>query len=131
MELVHRGEHHGLPHRATTHGRVANVGHDDAGLGVDALVERRALSDRGGAADDRVVRHRAERGEEGVHRAAHATVEAVAAGEDLGERAEQDEVLGQTDLALEGQALGVTQGVTVEERLHDVGQAGLHRLVGL
>ena len=59
---------------------------------VDVLEERRADGDVGRAADDRVVRIDAERREEGVHRAAEAAVDAGVAGEDLGQRAVDDEV---------------------------------------
>ena len=128
-ELVHRREVHGLPHGATGHGGVTDVGDDDAGLAVDALEECRAVRDRRGSADDRVVRVGAKGQEEGVHRAAQAAVEAGLAGEDLSESAEEDEVLGEVLRVLVVDLLGVGQGLAAEEVLHDGLKLSLVHLV--
>ena len=71
------------------------LAHHDAALAVHPLEERRARRNRTRAAHDGVVGIDAERREEGVHRAAHAAVEAGLAREDLAERAEDDELDGQ------------------------------------
>ena len=128
-ELVHGREVHGLPHGATGQGRVTDVRDDNAGLAVDALEQGRAVRDGGGATDDRVVRVGAEGQEEGVHRAAQATVEAGLAGEDLGEGAEEDEVLGEVLRVLVVDLLGVGQGLAAEEALHDALKLRLVHLV--
>ena len=128
-ELVHRREVHGLPHGATGHGGVTDVGDDDAGLAVDALEEGRTVRDGGGATDDRVVRVGTEGQEEGVHRAAQAAVEAGLAGEDLGEGTEEDEVLGEVLRVLVVDLLGVGQRLAAEEALHDALELALVHLV--
>ena len=84
-ELRHRGEVHRLPDRSAAARRVPDVGHDDAGLRLYALVERRTGGDRCRSADDRVVRIDPERREERVHAPAHAAVEARRTTEDLGD----------------------------------------------
>ena len=128
-ELVHGREVHGLPHGATGQGGVTDVGDDDAGLAVDALEQGRAVGDRGGAADDGVVRVGAKGQEEGVHRAAQAAVEAGLAGKDLGEGAEEDEVLGEVLRVLVVDLLGVGEGLAAEEALHDALELALVHLV--
>ena len=128
-ELIHRREVQGLPHGATGQGGVTDVGDDDAGLAVDALEQGRAVRDRGGAADDRVVRVGAEGQEEGVHRAAQAAVEAGLAGEDLREGTEEDEVLGEVLRVLVADLFGVGQGLAAEEALHDALKLALVHLV--
>ena len=128
-ELVHRRKVHGLPHGAAGQGSVTDVGDDNAGLAIDALEQGRAVRDRGGAADDRVVRVGAKGQEEGVHRTAQAAVEARLAGEDLGEGAEEDEVLGQILRVLVVDLLSVGEGLAAEEALHDGLQLALVHLV--
>ena len=91
---------------------------DDAGLPVDALEERRARGDVRRAAHDRVVRHRAEGSEEGVHRAAQPAVEARLAREYLGQRAVEDEGCDELAEVLVRHLLGDAQGLAVEEGLH-------------
>ena len=128
-ELVHRREVEGLPHGAACQGGVADVGDDDAGLAVDALEQGGAVGDGGAPADDRVVRVGAEREEEGVHGAAQAPVESGLAGEDLGERPEEDEVLGEVLGVLVVDPLGVGQGLAAQEALHDGLEVALVHLV--
>ena len=128
-ELIHRREVQGLPHGATGQGGVTDVGDDDAGLAVDALEQGRAVRDRGGAADDRVVRVGAEGQEEGVHRAAQAAVEAGLAGEDLREGSEENEVLGEVLRVLVADLFSVGQGLAAEEALHDALKLALIHLV--
>ena len=71
------------------------------------------------AADDRVVRIDAERREEGVHRAAQAAVEAGVAGEDLGQRAVDDEIDRQVLRRSRGILLDDAQAVAAEVVAHD------------
>ena len=80
-------KHEAFPRRAAAGRGVADVADDDAGLLVDVLEQGRADGDVARTADDGVVGIDAERREEGVHRAAHAPVEAGVAGEDLRQRA--------------------------------------------
>ena len=117
--LIHRCQLDGFPYRATAQGCVTDVGHHDAGLAVNALVERCARGNGCRAANNGVVRHGTERLEEGMHRAAHAAVEACLTGEDLRQRAEQDEVFGQLTQVLVPDFFGQSQRFTVEEALHN------------
>ena len=55
-----------------------------------------------------------------MHRSAQAAVEAGLAGEDLSERAEEDEVLRQVLRVRVADLLRVGQGLTAQEALHDV-----------
>ena len=122
VELAHAGHVEGLEHGAATERAVADVGHDDAGLAVDALIERRAHGDGAAAADDGVVGIDAKGREEGVHGAAQAAVEAGLAGEDLAHRAVKQEVDGQI---LDGGVLALFhhgERLAAEEVLHDVEQ---------
>ena len=64
-----------------------------------------------------------------MHRAAQAAVEAGLAGEDLGEGAEEDEVLGEVLRVLVVDLLGVGQGLAAEEALHDALKLALIHLV--
>ena len=93
--LVHRREDHPLPDRAAPERRIPDVAHDDAGLAVHPLEEGGPGSDRTRAAHDGIVGVAAKGREEGVHRAAHAAVEAGLLGEQLAERAEDQELDGQ------------------------------------
>ncbi len=119
LVLVHRGEAERFPHRSAAHRSVADVGDDDAGLRVDFLEESGAGRDVRGSADDCVVRVDAERGEEGVHRAAESLVEAGLPGEDLGEGSVHEEVgrefLDAVRLLL---ALDDAEDRAAEERFH-------------
>ena len=119
-QLAHAGHVQGLQHRAAAQGAVAQVGDDDAGLAVDPLVQRRAHGDGAAAADDGVVGIDAEGGEEGVHGAAQAAVEAGLAGEDLGHGAVEQEVDGDVLDAVVGLVLDDRIGLAVQEVLHDV-----------
>ena len=124
LELVHGGEVHGLVNRAAAEGRIADVADDDALLVVVLLVQRSARCDRSGAADDGVVRVDAERQEERVHGAAHAVMEAVFTGKDLGDGAIEQEADGQLlDVAGVGKLLDSCEGLAAEEAFH-----GLHQL---
>ena len=123
--LVHGGEAQRFPGRPTACRRVADAGDDDAGAAVHALEERRAGRDPGRAADDGVVRHAAERREEGVHGAAEPAVQAGTPPEHLRHEAVHHEV--------DGQVLDVTvlrarrhhpQDVAIQVLLHDALQVG-------
>ena len=98
--LRHGGEIHRLPDRAAAGRAVADVGDGDAVFAEELLGERGAGRDSGRAADDGVVGIGAEGREEGVHRAAHAAVEAVRAHEDFRQQAEQQKGLGDSGFGL-------------------------------
>ena len=107
LELVHGGKAQGFPGGPATGGGVADVADDDAGAFVDVLEEGRADGDVSGAADDGVVGHDAEGGEEGVHGAAESAVEAKVFGEDFGEGAVDEEI--------DGEIFGVAFGVFLND----------------
>ena len=123
--------HQRFPDRAAGHRAVADVAYDDAVLAVDLLEQRRANGDVGRTADDGVVRVDAEGQEEGVHRAAEALVEAGFLGEDLGQRAVDQEVDRQVldascpcRLELGDRAIGVA----AEEFFHHCDEFGFGQL---
>ncbi len=122
--LVHRGEAHRLPDGAAAHRGVSDVGDHDAALAVDPLVEGRARRDIGRAAHDRVVRHRAEGREEGVHRAAEAAGEAGLAREYFSQGAVEDEGGDELRVVLVRNLLGYPEGLAAPESLH----GPLHRV---
>ena len=64
-----------------------------------------------------------------MHGAAQAPVESGLAGEDLGERPEEDEVLGEVLGVLVVDPLGVGQGLPAQEALHDGLEVALVHLV--
>ena len=129
-ELVHAGEVHGLPHGAAAQGAVADVAHHDAGLLVALLKQGRAGGDGGGAAHDGVVGVDAEGQEEGVHRPAHAVVEPVLTGEDLRQRAVDQEADGQLlDILGGAQLLHGPEGAAAQEVLHDLHQLLIAQLL--
>ena len=130
LELVHGGEVHGLVNRAAAEGRIADVADDDALLVVVLLVQRSARCDRSGAADDGVVRVDAERQEERVHGAAHAVMEAVFTGKDLGNGAVEQEANGKfLDIAGIGKLLDSCEGLAAEEAFHGLHQFFVRKLV--
>ena len=98
--LRHCREIHRLPYRATAGRPVADAGDGDAVFAEEFLGERRAGGDSGGAAHDGVVGISAEGGEKGVHRAAHAAVEAVCAHEDFRQQAKKQKCLADSGFGL-------------------------------
>ena len=120
--LVHGCQHHGFPDGAAAHGCVTDVRDHDACPAVDALEQRRTGGDVRGAADDGVVRHGTERGEESVHRPAEAAVETGLAGERFGDGTVEDEVLSDIGQVVGGDLLGEGEGFAVQELLHDAFQ---------
>jgi len=93
-ELAHGGEVHRLPHRAAACRAVARMGDRDRAVLRQPPPQCRPRRDPRRGADDGVVGIAAERRKEGVHRSAHAPVEAVRAHEDLGKEAIEQEILG-------------------------------------
>ncbi len=128
LYLIHRREGQPLPDRAAAERGVADVGHDDAAFAVHSLEEGRPWRNRTRAAHDGVVGIAAEGGEEGVHRAAHAAVEAGLLGEQLAERAEDDELDGQVRDRAAMALLQRPEDRAVEVRPHDLDE---RLLVGL
>ena len=130
LELVHGGEVHGLVDWAAAEGRIADVADDDALLIVVLLIQRSARCDRSGAADDGVVGVDAERQEERVHGAAHAVMEAVFTGKDLGDGAIEQEADGQLlDVGGIGELLDGCQGLAAEEVFHGAHEFFIGELV--
>ena len=130
VELVHAGKVHGLPHGAPAQGAVADVAHHDALLLVALLEQGRAGGDGGGAAHDGVVGVDAEGQEEGVHRPAHAVVEPIFTGEDLRQRAVDQEADGQLlDILGGAQLLHGPEGAAPQEVLHDLHQLLIAQLL--
>ena len=130
LELIHGGEVQSLVDRAAAEGRIADVADDDALLVIVLLIQGSTGRDGSGAADDGVVGIDAERQEEGVHRAAHAVMEAVLTGEDLRDGAIQQEADGQLlDIRGIGKLLDSSQRLAAEEVLHDLHQLFIGQLV--
>ena len=130
LELIHSGEVHCLVDRAAAERRIADVADDDALLVVVLLVQRSACRNGGGAADDGVVGIDAERQEEGVHGAAHAVMEAVFTGKDLGDSAIEQETDSQLlDVAGVGKLLDGCEGLAAKEVFHDLHELFIRELV--
>ena len=129
LELVHRGEAQAFPHRAARGGGVADVADHDSRTVVDLLEEGRAHGDVARTAHNGVVGIDAERGEEGVHRAAHTLIEPGITAEDFGQRTIEEEVNGQL-LHTAGEALlHHAQALPTKEILHDAHQRVVIQLV--
>ncbi len=128
LYLIHRREGQPLPHGAASERGIADVAHDDAAFAVHSLEEGRPWRNRTRAAHDGVVGIAPERREEGVHRAAHAAVEAGLLGEQLAERAEDDELDGQIRDRAAMVLLQRPEDRAVQIRPHDLEQ---RLLVGL
>ncbi len=127
--LIHRSEDERFVDRTAGERTVADVGDDDSLPAVDFLVERRSHGDRSRTADDRVVRHRTEGLEEGVHRTAEPGIEAVLLRVDLGQRSIKNEVFGKVIHVFAFVMLfDDLEGVSAHVGLHDVQQLFLTQL---
>ena len=119
-ELAHGGEIHRLPDRAAAAGGVADIGHGDSAVALQAHEHGGADSDIRAPADNGVVGIGAKGQEEGVHRAAEAAVKARGPSENFSQQTEEEKLLSLFLLVLAGLAFEGFPDFPIERALDDL-----------
>ena len=119
LVLCHGGEIHGLEHRATARRSVTRQRHRDGAVSRQLLAQCGTRGDPRRGTDNGIVGIGTKGREEGMHGAAHATVEAIGLHEDFGEQSEQQIVLGQSLASSRKRFLDGAQQPAALEVFHD------------